>query len=191
MALLPRRRPGVLLGAVLLAPVLLGATACTSGGSAAGASSPAPAPSDSPSDEPPQDPGEVVGGDEDASSEGMSVAEPGPACTPAPRVRADLPADFPAGLELPARTVLTGVDASAGSTVVSGRVRASVQDVLVHFRTAVERAGLVVQREESEGRSGELVFFGAEAEGGVRVAKLSCPAGSTSFTVRASRTGNG
>ena len=189
MALLPRRRPGVLLGAVLLAPVLLGATACTSGGSAPGTSSPAAAPTAAPSEE--QAPGEVLGADEDASSEGTSVAEPRPSCTPAPRVRADLPADFPAGLELPARTVLTGVDASDGSTVVSGRVRASVQDVLVHFRTAVERAGLVVQREESEGRSGELVFFGAEAEGGVAVAKLSCPAGSTSFTVRASRTGNG
>ena len=188
----------------LLGGALLSAVACSSGdaapGGATAAGQPAYETTSQPPTEPPsgppteaateaatEPPSAVVGGQEDASSDGSSVAEPRPSCTPAPAVDRDLPADFPAGLDLPARTVLTGVDRSAGSTVVSGRVRAPVEDVLAHFREAVAGAGLVVQRDESEGRSGELLFFGAETEGGVAVAKLSCPAGSTSFTVRAGR----
>lgn len=136
---------------------------------------------------PPSAPSVVADPGQAPPSDGTSVVEPGVTCTPPPTVSAALPDGFPEGLELPPDSVLTGVERSGGYALVSGRTAAPVAQVLEHFRGAVERAGLVVQRSEDEGRSGQLVFFGALVEGGVVVARLTCPRGQTGFTVRGRR----
>lgn len=108
--------------------------------------------------------------------QGRSSAEPGVSCAPAPPVDDRLPAGFPVP---PPAAVLTAV--ARGS--VTGRVPAALDDVVAHFRSALDRAGWVVQREEDEGRAVLLGFFGARGEGTLTVAELTCPAGSTGFTV--------
>ena len=127
---------------------------------------------------------DVVTSGQASGTEGTSTVVPGPSCRTPRAVREPLPAEYPEGLALPPGAVLTGVEHADGYALVTGRVAADVGSVLEHFGAAVEAAGLVVQRQESEGRSGQLVFFGALREGGVSVARLACPAGETGFTVR-------
>ena len=112
--------------------------------------------------------------------EGQSTVESGFACVPASPVPAALPAGFP---QPPPGAVLTAV----APEQVTGRVVAEVADVLAHFRAAVEQAGYVVRREEDEGRSAQLAFFGARGEGAATIAALTCPEGSTGFTLSVSR----
>ena len=108
--------------------------------------------------------------------EGRSSVEPGASCVPAPAV-ADGPSEgLPA---LPPGTTVT----AAGKGTVSGRVPAPVDDVVEHFRAAMDRAGYVVQREEDEGRAVRLAFFGARGDATLDVALLTCPAGSAGFTL--------
>lgn len=112
-----------------------------------------------------------------ASIEGTSVAASGVACAPPSPLPAP-PPDVP--LALPPGAVLTDTTLLGGQRLVSGRVEDSVAAVLGHFRAA---PGYVVQRDEDEGRSGELVLFGATGDVSVTVARLTCPQGSTGFTI--------
>ena len=111
---------------------------------------------------------------------GSSSAEPGASCAPAPAVDAELPDGYPLP---PAGAELTAV---AGGSV-TGRVDDPVESAAAHFRAELERLGYVVQREEDEGRAVLIGFFGAAAEGTVTVAELTCPRGSTGFTVAVRR----
>lgn len=119
-----------------------------------------------------------------AVTQGVSVQESGAPCEPPPALGAVPPDALPPGLELPAGALVTAVAEQQGFTLVTGRVEATVAQVLDHFRAASGRAGLVVQRDEDEGRGGKLDFFGLSVESGVTVARLACPGGSTGFTVR-------
>lgn len=121
-------------------------------------------------------------------SEGTSVAEPGPSCSPPPAVVPALPSTFPLAVGLPPGAVLTAVGEAGGVQYATGRAQADVAAVLAHFRTALPAAGAFVGRDEDEGRGGELTFLGGSVEGGVTVAKQSCPEGATAFTVSARRT---
>ena len=114
--------------------------------------------------------------------EGRSSVESGAACVPAPAVATPPPAGLP---ELPEGTTLTAV----GDGTVSGRVPAPVAEVVEHFRAAMDRAGYVVQREEDEGRAVRLGFFGARGDATLDVALLTCPVGSTGFTLAVRTTG--
>lgn len=87
------------------------------------------------------------------------------------------PVPFPAGAEL------TGATQLAGQRLVSGRVAASVEQVLAHFQAAARPSGYVVQRSEDEGRTGRLLLFGARGEVTITIAQLHCPRGQTGFTV--------
>lgn len=109
-------------------------------------------------------------------SEGESAVESGLPCRPAAPVPGPLPSGVPSP---PPGTVLT----LASGTTASGRVAAPLDEVVEHFRTAFDRAGYVVQREEDEGRAVRLAFFGAGGDADLTVATLTCPAGSTGFTV--------
>lgn len=113
--------------------------------------------------------------------EGTSTQEPGVACQ-APEPLTSAP-PVPADLALPAGAVLTDTRPLGGSASVTGRVEAPVAEVLAHFRAAVDAAGFVLQRDEDEGRAGELAFFGARGTGQVTVSRLTCPRGATGFTV--------
>ena len=112
--------------------------------------------------------------------DGESRVEPGVTCAPASPVAAALPSGYP---EPPAGAELTEVTDGQ----VSGRVVGEVEQVLEHFRSAVDRAGYVVQREEDEGRSAQLGFFGVAGSGTATLAALTCPSGSTGFTLRVTR----
>ena len=89
----------------------------------------------------------------------------------------------PPPVPLPAGAELTDVTQLAGQRLVSGRVTASVEQVLAHFRAAAGPAGYVVQRAEDEGRSGRLLLFGARGEISITIARLRCPPDWTGFTV--------
>ena len=117
------------------------------------------------------------GSDRPLVVEGKSTVESGVACVPASPVPAPLPRGFP---ELPAGAILTAVSADE----VSGRVAGDVEDVVAHFRAAVDRAGYVITRDEDEGRSAQLAFFGTRGDGTATIAALTCPSGSTGFTLR-------
>ena len=91
---------------------------------------------------------------------------------------------MPQDIALPPGSVVTTYGGTADTVTLTGRVEAPVEQVLTHFRSAVERAGFVLQRDEDEGRSGELGFFGARADGTLAIAKLTCPTGTTGFTLR-------
>lgn len=108
--------------------------------------------------------------------EGRSTAVPGATCVPAAAVADRAPEGFP---ELPAGTVLTAVSPAS----VSGRVAARVDDVVRHFTAELDRSGYVVQRAEDEGRAARLAFFGARGDATLDVALLTCPAGSSAFTL--------
>lgn len=113
-----------------------------------------------------------------ASVEGSSTVESGAPCVAAsPLDAASVP---PPPVALPPGSVLTDVTQSGPTRLVTGRVEADVDAVLDHFRTA---EGFVVSRDEDEGRAGELQLFGAAGDVGVTVARLTCPRGSTSFTL--------
>ena len=112
------------------------------------------------------------------TQEGVSSAAPGASCAPAPELVADPAPSAP--VALPAGAVLTDVTQQAGQRLVTGRVEAPVQEVLEHFRAAPD---YVVSRDEDEGRSGRLQLFGARGEVSVTVARLTCPRGSTGFTL--------
>ena len=112
-----------------------------------------------------------------ASVEGSSSAVSGAPCVPTPALTAAVP---PPPVALPAGAVLTDVRQAGAQRLVSGRVEATVDEVLAHFRSA---PGFVVSRDEDEGRAGELQLFGAAGDVGVTVARLTCPRGATSFTV--------
>ena len=113
------------------------------------------------------------------------MAEAGPSCSPAPALEGGLPADFPVAVALPPGAELTEVGAAGGFALANGRVTGTVEDVLVHFRTALPEAGLFVGRDEDERRAGELTFLGGRSEGQLTVASLRCPAGSVQFTLSA------
>ena len=83
-------------------------------------------------------------------------------------------------VDLPPGSVLTDVRQVGDQRLVTGRVSATVDQVLEHFRTA---EGFVVSRDEDEGRAGELQLFGAAGTVGVTVARLTCPRDQTGFTV--------
>lgn len=121
-------------------------------------------------------------------TEGTSVAEPGPSCSPAPALQGGLPASFPATVALPAGAELTEVGEAGGFALANGRVAGTVEQALAHFRTALPDAGLFVGRDEDERRAGELTFLGGSTEGAVTVAALRCPADSVQFTISARRT---
>lgn len=176
------------LATALLCGALLVAAACSSEPSAD--PGPAPAATSDPAVPSPStgEAAPVQSGDA-SSTEGTSVVESGAPCRPLPAVSTPLPDGYPEGLALPPGTTLTGVQTQGGFGLVTGRTAASVDEVLEHFRTAVESAGLVVQRIESEGRSGQVAFFGALTQGGVAVARLTCPRGETGFTVRSRASG--
>lgn len=109
--------------------------------------------------------------------EGTSTAESGRPCVAAPAVDTPLPQGFP---EPPPSSVLTAVSGSS----VSGRVEAPIEAVVAHFTAAFDRAGYVVQREEDEGRAVRLGFFGgSRGDASLDVATLTCPSGSTGFTM--------
>lgn len=116
------------------------------------------------------------------------MAEPGPPCSPPAAVAPALPAAFPLAVGLPEGTVLTAVGEAGGVQYATGRVLSEVPAVLAHFREALPAAGAFVGRDEDEGRGGELTFLGGSVEGGVTVAKQTCPEGSTGFTVSVRRT---
>lgn len=113
-----------------------------------------------------------------ASLEGESVAEPGVPCVPPSPLAA--PPVPPPPVALPPGSVLVDVSEQAGQRLVSGRVEATVEQVLAHFRTD---PSYVVTRDEDEGRAGRLQLFGARGDVAVTVAELTCPAGLTGFTV--------
>lgn len=122
-----------------------------------------------------------------ASVEGTSIAASGRPCEP-PGPLPSSPA-LPAGLDLPPGSIVTAGAAEGGQTVLTGRVGSSVEDVLDHFRTAIDRAAFVLQRDEDEGRSGVLEFFSASGEGSVVIARQTCPRGEVGFTVRVRQPG--
>ena len=88
--------------------------------------------------------------------------------------------DPPPPVTLPPGSVLTDVTEQAGQRLVTGRVAASVQEVLEHFRGA---PSYVVTRDEDEGVAGELVLFGPRGDVAITVAELACPEGLTGFTL--------
>ncbi len=109
---------------------------------------------------------------------GTSTAESGAPCVaPSPLDAASVP---PPPVDLPRGSELTDVRQVADQRLVTGRVPATVEQVLAHFRAA---EGFVVSRDEDEGRSGELQLFGAAGTVGVTVARLTCPPGQTGFTL--------
>ena len=112
-----------------------------------------------------------------AAVDGVSTVESGVPCAP-PSVLSEPVGVLP--VEPPPGAVLTDVAEQAGQRLVTGRVAASVDDVLEHFRAA---PGYVVSRDEDEGRSGKLQLFGARGDVTVTVALLTCPRGSTGFTL--------
>lgn len=120
----------------------------------------------------------------DSVQEGTSTVESGAPCVPAPEVSAPLPASYPASLALPRGAVVTSVGRQGGFDLVSGRVEAPAEDVLDHFRDAAEPAGFAIVRDEDEGRAGQLQLFGPSRELGITVAQLTCPRGSSGFTLR-------
>ena len=109
-------------------------------------------------------------------SEGESTVESGAPCRPASPVPDPLPTAFPPA---PAGAELTLVE---GGTA-SGRVALPLDDVVAHWKAAFDRAGYVVQREEDEGRAVRLALFGARGDATLDVADLTCPSGSTGFTM--------
>ena len=109
-------------------------------------------------------------------TEGESAVESGEPCRPASPVPDPLPSAFPSP---PAASQLTLVE---GGTA-SGRVALPLDEVVAHWKAVFDRAGYVVQREEDEGRAVRLALFGARGDAEVVVATLTCPAGSTGFTV--------
>ncbi|MCU1690911.1 MAG: hypothetical protein JWM64_2 [Frankiales bacterium] len=119
---------------------------------------------------------------------GTSVVEGPTTCSPAPARLSALPPAFPVDLPLPPGTVLLGAGPAGGEQTVTGRVAGTPQDVLAHFRSALTSAGLVVGRDEDEGRSAQLTFLGGSSEGGLAVARLTCPAGASRFTLHARST---
>ena len=110
-----------------------------------------------------------------AAVEGESSVAPGVTCVPP----SPLPA-VPTAVQLPPGAVLTDETEQAGQRLVTGRVEATVEQVLEHFRNA---PGYVVTRDEDEGRAGELLLFGAAGDVGVTVGRLTCPRGATGFTI--------
>lgn len=113
-----------------------------------------------------------------SSVEGTSTVEPGAPCVaPSPLDAASVP---PPPVPLPPGAVLTDVTQAGPLRLVTGRVEATVDEVLDHFRGA---PGFVVSRDEDEGRSGELQLFGATGDVTVLVARSTCPRGATRFTV--------
>ena len=86
----------------------------------------------------------------------------------------------PPPVVLPPGAVLTDVTEQAGRRLVTGRVEATVSEVLAPFRTD---PSYVVTRDEDEGRAGELLLFGARGQVGLTVARLTCPRGLTGFTI--------
>lgn len=112
------------------------------------------------------------------SVEGESLLASGVPCVAPPPLAA--PPEAPPPVVLPPGTVLTDVTEQAGQRLVTGQVTATVDEVLAHFRAD---PGYVVTRDEDEGRSGRLQLFGARGEVGVVVARLTCPAGLTGFTI--------
>lgn len=109
--------------------------------------------------------------------DGVSTVESGAPCVP-PSPLAEPLAALP--VEPPPGAVLTGVTEQAGQRLVTGRVAGPVDGVLEHFRAA---PGYVVSRDEDEGRAGRLQLFGARGDVGITVALLTCPRGSTGFTI--------
>lgn len=120
--------------------------------------------------------------------DGVSVVESGRPCEPQPAVPGPLPEAYPQALVLPAGSLVTDVREQAGAQLVTGRVEGDASAVLEHFRAAAEPAGFAVIRDEDEGRAGRLQLFGVGSEVGVTVAQLTCPAGSTGFTLSVRRT---
>lgn len=118
----------------------------------------------------------ACGGERPLVVEGESTVESGLPCSPASPVGEASPESLPS---LPPGSVLTLV----GPDTATGRVEQRIEDVVAHFRTAFDRAGYVVQREEDEGRSAQLAFFGNAGTATLTVAELTCPSGSTGFTV--------
>lgn len=116
------------------------------------------------------------GGDRPLVVEGKSTVESGPPCAPASPVDAPAPADLP---ELPVGSVLTAV----GPGTVTGRVEQPLRHVVTELKAAFDRAGYVVQREQDEGRAVQLAFFGTAGTATLAVAELTCPSGSTGFTL--------
>ena len=113
-----------------------------------------------------------------ASVEGVSEGASGAPCVPPSPLAA--PPEPPPPVVLPPGAVLTDVAEQAGQRLVTGRVEATVEEVLAHFRAD---PGYVVTRDEDEGRSGRLQLFGARGDVGVIVAVLTCPRGLTGFTI--------
>ena len=109
-------------------------------------------------------------------TEGESAVESGEPCRPASPVPGPLPSGFPPP---PAGSDLTLIEPGTAS----GRVALPFGDVVAHWKAAFDRAGYVVQRQEDEGRAVRLAFFGAKGDADLVVATLTCPAGSTGFTV--------
>lgn len=113
-----------------------------------------------------------------SSVEGSSLlASSAPCAAPSPLDAAAVP---PGPVALPPGTVLTDVTQAGDLRLVTGRAPLTVDEVLAHFRTA---EGFVVTRDEDEGRGGELQLFGTSGDVTVTVARLTCPQGSTGFTV--------
>jgi hypothetical protein len=118
-----------------------------------------------------------------AAVDGVSTVESGVPCAP-PSPLAEPVDALP--VEPPPGAVLTDVTEQAGQRLVTGRVAGPVDDVLEHFRSA---PGYVVSRDEDEGRAGRLQLFGARGDVGITVALLTCPRGSTGFTIATPVTG--
>ena len=110
------------------------------------------------------------------SVEGESLVASGAPCVPP----SPLPTPPRPPLALPTGSVLVDVTEQAGQRLVTGRVEATVAEVLQHFR---DDPAYVVSRDEDEGRSGRLQLFGARGDVGVTVARLTCPRGATGFTI--------
>lgn len=108
--------------------------------------------------------------------EGSSTVESSRPCVAAPPL-APVP---PVPVALPAGALVTDVTEAAGQRLVTGRVEATVEQVLAHFRSV---PGFVVTRDEDEGRAGELQLFGSTGDVGVTVARSTCPRGETRFTL--------
>lgn len=118
-----------------------------------------------------------------AAVDGVSTLESGVPCVP-PSILSEPVGVLP--VEPPPGAVLTDVAQQGGQRLITGRVVGSVEDVLEHFRSA---PGYVVSRDEDEGRSGRLQLFGARGDVAVTVALLTCPRGSTGFTIATTVTG--
>ncbi len=108
--------------------------------------------------------------------EGESTQAPGVTCSP-PSPLAAVPSP---PVALPPGSVVVGLDEQAGQRLLTGRVEATVDEVLDHFRGL---PGAVVSRDEDEGRTGRLQLFAAAGDVGVTVALLTCPRGLTGFTL--------